>query len=111
AAIVRDVGSPALRTMIDCRAARASEREDVPALLERWLPTGLVAHLHLNDGNRRAPGQGEDRFAAVLATLDRLDYDGAASVEPFDYHPDGPGAAAWAAGYLRGVREGLAERA
>jgi hypothetical protein len=28
-------------------------------------------------------------------------------VEPFDYVPDGPGAAARAIGYLRGVEEGM----
>jgi len=29
-------------------------------------------------------------------------------VEPFDYLPDGPAAAAFSAGYLRGLLEGLA---
>jgi len=30
-------------------------------------------------------------------------------VEPFDYRPDGPGCAARAIGYLRGVLEGLGD--
>lgn len=105
AAVVREIDSPALRTMIDCKAARSAEDEDVPALLDRWLPTGLLAHVHLNDSNRRAPGQGKDRFAGVIGALQRLDYRGAASVEPFEYVPDGPTTAAWAAGYLRGLSE------
>jgi hypothetical protein len=29
------------------------------------------------------------------------------AVEPFDYVPDGPGSAAWSAGYLRGLMQGL----
>ena len=33
---------------------------------------------------------------------------GIVAVEPFDYVPDGPGCATFAAGYLRGVQEGLA---
>ena len=39
--------------------------------------------------------------------LKRQGYDGTVAVEPFDYVPDGPGAAAFAAGYLRGIRESL----
>jgi D-psicose/D-tagatose/L-ribulose 3-epimerase len=110
AAIVEEVGSPALRTMIDCRAARLAEAEPVAALIERWLPTGVVSHIHLNDSNRRAPGQGEDEFAPVLAALARSGYDGYCGVEPFVYEPDGPTTAARAIGYLRGVQEGLEAR-
>ncbi|MBL6455446.1 sugar phosphate isomerase/epimerase [Belnapia sp. T6] len=108
AAIVERIGNPALRTMLDVSAAGNGEVEPADALLERWLPTGLLAHIHLNDRNRRAPGQGRDRFAPILAVLRRQGYAGWCGVEPFDYLPDGPGAAAFAAGYLQGVLEGLA---
>lgn len=107
--LVREIDSPALRTMIDCKAARGAEDEDVPQLLERWLPTGLIEHVHLNDRNRRAPGQGEDAFAGVVRALRRLDYRGAASVEPFVYRPDGRTTAAWAGGYLAGLQEATAD--
>lgn len=110
AELVREIGSPALRTMIDCKAARSAEEEDVPALAARWVPTGLIGHVHLNDRNRRAPGQGEDRFADVLDALENSGYDGAAGVEPFEYRPDGPTTAAWAAGYLAGIREASSTR-
>ncbi len=106
AAIVREIASPNLRTMVDCRAARAGGDEPVPALLERWLPDGTIAHVHVNDRNRRGPGQGEDGFAQVLSALVRLGYDGVVGVEPFVYEPDGRTAAARAIGYLRGVLEG-----
>ncbi len=108
AEIVRAVGSPALRTMIDCSAAGQSETISLPALIDEWLPTGLIGHVQVNDPNRRAPGQGDMRFAPIFAALKRNGYDGTVAVEPFDYMPDGPGAAAFAAGYLRGVREALA---
>jgi sugar phosphate isomerase/epimerase len=108
AALVKHIGHPALRTMIDCCAASLAEAEPVASLIERWLPTGLVAHIHVNDRNRRAPGQGEDRFAPVFAVLMRLGYDGIVSAEPFDYVPDGPGSAARAIGYVRGILETLA---
>ena len=108
AALVREIDRPALRTMIDCSAAGASESESIPELIDRWLPTGLIAHVQVNDPNRRAPGQGEMRFAPIFAALHRHGYDRTVAVEPFDYVPDGSGAAAFAAGYLRGIRESLA---
>ena len=63
-AIIDRIGSPALRTMLDVCAAGNGEAEPVVALLDRWLPTGKLAHIHLNDRNRRAPGQGERPFRA-----------------------------------------------
>ena len=93
--------------MLVVAAAGNGEAESVPDLLDRWLPTGLVRHVHLNDRNRRGPGQGSDRFAPILAALRRHDYDGWCAVEPFDYVPDGPTSAARAIGILRGIEEGL----
>lgn len=106
--VVRAVDHPHLRTMIDCSAAGLSETETVPDLIDRWLPTGLICHIQFNDPNRRGPGQGEMKFAPILAALRRHGYAGAIGIEPFDYFPDGPGAAAFAVGYLRGLQEGLA---
>jgi D-psicose/D-tagatose/L-ribulose 3-epimerase len=106
AAIVEEIGSPAVRTMIDTCAAGRSERVPIPELIERWLPTGKVAHVHLNDPNRRAPGQGDLRFGPILAALRRHAYAGICSVEPFVYEPDGATCAARAIGYLRGLLEG-----
>jgi D-psicose/D-tagatose/L-ribulose 3-epimerase len=107
AELVRAVDHPHLKTMIDCSAASLAEAEDLPALIDRWLPTGLIAHVQVNDPNRRGPGQGNVKFAPVLAALRRHGYDGTISVEPFDYSPDGEGAAAFAVGYLRGLLEAL----
>lgn len=108
AAIVQRIGNPALRTMIDTSAAALAEAEPVAALVERWMPTGLVAHVQLNDSNRRGPGQGDDRFAPVLAALKRNNYAGWLAMEPFDYIPDGPTCAARAIGYVAGILEALA---
>ena len=105
--LVRSIDHPNLRTMIDCSAAGQTETDPVPDLIDRWLPTGLIAHLQVNDPNRRGPGQGEMKFAPILAALKRHHYAGTIAVEPFDYSPDGPGVAAFSAGYLRGLREAL----
>jgi sugar phosphate isomerase/epimerase len=108
AAIVRRIGSPALRTMIDTSAAALAEEEPVAAVIERWMPTGLIAHLQLNDSNRRGPGEGDDAFAPVLAALKRTGYSGWLAIEPFDYIPDGPACAARSIGYVAGILEALA---
>src|SRR5436190_758434 len=69
AAIVRAIDSPAVRTMIDCSAAGQSEAVPVAELVRRWVPTGLIGHIHFNDPNRRGPGEGTMAFAPILAAL------------------------------------------
>jgi len=107
AAIVREIGSPALKTMLDTKSAALSEARPVAEVAAKWLPTGLIGHVQLNDRNRRGPGQGGDSFAPVLRALRAAHYDGDIAIEPFDYVPDGPGCAARAIGYVRGLLEGL----
>jgi len=111
AAVVQAVGQGAqpgaLRTMIDTSSAGLAETLPVPELIAQWLPSGLVAHVQLNDPNRRAPGQGEMAFGPVLAALQQGGWSQWVAVEPFDYVPDGPGCAAWSAGYLRGLQQSL----
>jgi len=106
-AIVRQVGSPAFQAMIDCKAAGQTEIDDIPTLLARHVPTGLVRHIHFNDPNRRGPGEGDLAFAPIMNALSELSYDGWIGVEPFDYRPDGPGCAARAIGYIAGLKESL----
>lgn len=108
AVIVDEIGSPAVRTMIDCCAAGQSEAAPPEALIDRWLPSGHIAHVHLNDPNRKGPGQGDMAFAPVLRALARNRYDGVCGVEPFVYEPDGPTSAARAIGYVRGLMEPVA---
>ena len=107
AQVIARIGSPALRTMLDVSAATLAEREDPATLLRRHVPAGHIAHVQLNDRNRRGPGQGEQRFAPLLASLRRHGYKGDIAVEPFDYVPDGPAAAARAIGYMKGIIEAI----
>jgi len=104
-AIVRAIDNPGLRTMVDCSAAGLSESEPVADVLKRWLPGGLIAHIHFNDPNRRGPGEGELAFGPIVAALKDAGYPGIAAIEPFVYEPDGPTCAARALGYMRGVLE------
>jgi sugar phosphate isomerase/epimerase len=107
AKLVKAIGRKSVRTMLDCSAAGRTEKEPLPALIDKYLPRGLIAHVQVNDRNRRGPGQGEQRFAPLLAALVRHKYSGDIAVEPFDYVPDGPAAAARAIGYIRGILETL----
>jgi D-psicose/D-tagatose/L-ribulose 3-epimerase len=107
AAILRQIGNPALRTMLDTSAAAQGEDADIPALIARALPTGLMAHVQFNDLNRKGPGQGEMRFLPILQALKDAGYRGDIAMEPFIYEPDGPGCAARAVGYVRGLMEAL----
>lgn len=107
AAIVRQIGSPAVRTMIDCSAASIFEKQTVPELIRQWMPSGLIAHMHFNDPNRRGPGDGTLRFGPIVSALREAGYKGNASIEPFIYIPDGATCAARNIGYARGVMDGV----
>jgi len=105
AGIVDVIGSPALKTMLDCCSASEAEAEPIVAVLDRWLPTGKIAHLHVNDANKCGPGQGDLRFGEIVAALKRGGFTGIIGVEPFVYEPDGPTCAARAVGYMQGILE------
>ena len=107
AAIVDRIASPALRTMLDVSAASQAESEPVHEVLARFLASGHIAHVQLNDRNRRGPGQGDTDQAPVLRVLHDAGYSGWMAVEPFDYVPDGPGCAASSAAHVRGLWKAL----
>lgn len=101
AALVDRISSPAIRTMLDVSAASHSERAPVHEVLRDFLASGHVAHVQLNDKNRRGPGQGETDQRPVLQVLKDTGYEGWVAVEPFDYVPDGPGCAEISAQHVR----------
>lgn len=107
AAFTARQGNPHLRTMLDVCASGNGEAEPVTKLLARHIPGGQIGHIHLNDRNKRAPGQGSDRFGPILAALAAQGYAGRCGVEPFEYVPDGPTAAARAIGYLQACQEAI----
>jgi D-psicose/D-tagatose/L-ribulose 3-epimerase len=103
AAIVDAIASPALRTMLDLSAASLTEDEAPALLLRRHLYSGHIAHVQVNDRNRRGPGQGDTPVSPVVDTLRDLGYRGWVAVEPFDVHPDALACAAYCAGYMRAL--------
>jgi D-psicose/D-tagatose/L-ribulose 3-epimerase len=83
-ALVREIGSPAIRTMFDCHNAVA-EREPHAVLVERHFD--LIRHVHLNEMDGRHPGTGSYNFKPVLEVLARRGYAGWLSLEAFDFMP------------------------
>lgn len=103
AALVDRIGSPALRTMLDVSAASHNETEPVHEVLRRFLASGHIAHVQLNDRNRRGPGQGDTDQRPVLQVLKDTAYAGWVAVEPFDYVPDGPACAEASARHVHDI--------
>ena len=89
------IGNLALRTMIDTSAAaHGRARAGRGARSSAGCRPGSSPMSSSTTRNRRGPGQGDDRFAPVLAALKRTGYDGWLAMEPFEYIPDGPTCAA-----------------
>ncbi len=100
AALVSRIGSPAIQTMFDSHNA-ADETEPHPAIVEKHF--GIIKHIHVNEMDGRHPGTGDYDFAALLATLKRLDYPGWVSLEVFDFSAGAEKIAAGSLQYLNSI--------
>lgn len=83
-AIVREIGSPAVRTMFDVHNA-VDEKEPHDILVDRYFD--LIRHVHVNEIDGRHCGTGAYDFKPVLAALARRGYAGWISLEAFDFTP------------------------
>jgi len=84
AAIVKEIASPAVRTMFDVHNA-VDETEPHDALVDRYFD--LIRHVHVNEIDGRHCGAGGYDFKPVLAMLARRGYTGWISLEAFDFSP------------------------
>lgn len=82
AAIVRQIGNPAIQTMFDTHNA-VDEKEPHASLVEKYFD--VIRHVHVNEMDGRHPGKGDYDFMPVLKTLKRLGYRGWISLEAFDF--------------------------
>ena len=83
-AIVKEIGSPAIRTMFDVHNA-IDEVEPHATLVERYFE--FIEHVHVNELDGKHCGAGSYDFKPVLASLARLNYKGWVSLEAFDFTP------------------------
>lgn len=84
AGIVREIGSPGIRTMFDTHNA-VDEVEPHAALVEKYFD--VIRHVHVNEMDGGHPGTGSYDFRPVLAVLQRRGYAGWVSLEAFNFNP------------------------
>ena len=79
-ALCARVGSPALRPMVDTIHMNIED----PSLTQPIVDCGAdLRHVHLCESNGALFGTGHIDFAAVLDTLEQIDYDGFASIKVY----------------------------
>jgi D-psicose/D-tagatose/L-ribulose 3-epimerase len=80
--IVKEIDSPAVRTMFDTHNA-VDEAVPHTELIRRYFE--YIAHVHVNEMDGREPGTGNYDFGEILSTLWELKYKGWVSLEAFDF--------------------------
>lgn len=82
--IVKEIGSPAIRTMFDVHNA-IDEKDSHADLVDRYFE--FIRHVHVNELDGRHCGTGGYDFAPVFEVLARRGYGGWISLEAFDFSP------------------------
>ena len=103
ATIVKQINSPAVRTMFDTHNA-VDEKEAHAMLVDRYFD--LIRHVHINEMDGRHPGTGTYDFKPLFEVLQRRGYDHWVSLEAFDFTP---GAERVAADSLRFIEQIVAQ--
>lgn len=98
--IVREIASPAIRTMFDVHNA-VDETEPHAALIDRYFE--LIRHVHVNELDGRHCGTGGYDFGPLFEVLARREYRGWISLEAFDFSYGGERIAAESLGFLKSV--------
>jgi D-psicose/D-tagatose/L-ribulose 3-epimerase len=98
AAIVREIGSPAIQTMFDTHNA-VDEVSAHSTLIEEYFD--VIRHVHVNETDGTYPGTGDYDFGAVLHKLQELNYTGWVSLEVFDFKPSASEIASRSIDYLK----------
>jgi len=96
-AIVKQIDSPAVRTMFDIHNA-VDEVEPHAALVDRYFD--LIRHVHINEMDGRHPGTGDYDFKPLFEVLRRRDYKRWVSLEVFDFKPGAEKIAADSLGFI-----------
>jgi D-psicose/D-tagatose/L-ribulose 3-epimerase len=98
AEVVRQIGSPAVRTMFDSHNAE-DETEPHDELIAKYFD--IIRHVHVNERDGRHPGTGDYDFVRLFRVLHRLGYKAWVSLEAFDFSYGGERIAADTMQYLR----------
>jgi sugar phosphate isomerase/epimerase len=101
AAIVRELDSPAVKTMFDVHNT-AGETLSASDLIDKYID--IIRHVHLNEMDGRRPGTGSYDYAALFRSLQRQQYERWLSLEVFEFHPNGEAVAAESLRFLKSVK-------
>jgi sugar phosphate isomerase/epimerase len=102
AAVVREIGSPGVRTMFDSHNSE-DEEESSDVLLERHFD--IIRHVHVNEMDGKHPGTGNYDFVRLFRALKKLNYQGWISLEAFDFEIGGNRIASETIEYLKQQEE------
>lgn len=96
--LVEEIAHPSFRLILDCKAM-TTEGKPLPDIIRAQ--RDILAHVHVNDPELRAPGMGDMDFGPILAALADVGYHGYVCVEPFVFDPDVDTVARESLAYLR----------
>jgi D-psicose/D-tagatose/L-ribulose 3-epimerase len=103
---VKEIDSPAVRTMFDCHNAE-DETEPHGALIEKYFD--LIKHVHVNETDGGHPGTGNYDFVGIFRSLIKMNYRRWVSLEAFDFEVGAEKIASETIAYLR-KQEALARQ-
>ena len=99
-AVARRMNHPAVKLVLDVKqiSLEPISFEEAVDLALPWL-----AHVHVNDANRHAPGEGETEFDPIIGKLQSVGYEGLLSIEAFAFSDDPAVVLPRSRAYLEGI--------
>ena len=82
-AVARAMNHPAVKLVLDIKQI-SQEPISFETAVDLALP--WLAHVHVNDANMHAPGEGETDFGPIIQKLRSVGYDGLLSIEAFGFN-------------------------
>ena len=83
--VARRMNHPAVKLVLDVKQI-ARETQNFKSAVEIALP--WLAHVHVNDANMQAPGEGDTDFLPIIKSLKEVGYGGVISIEAFTFADD-----------------------
>ena len=84
-AVARAMNHPAVKLVLDVKQI-SQETQTFEAAVDLALP--WLAHVHVNDANMHAPGEGDTDFTPIIRKLRAVGYEGLLSIEAFGFTDD-----------------------
>ena len=99
-AVARAMNHPAVKLVLDVKQI-SQESQTFEEAVDLALP--WLAHVHVNDANMHAPGEGNTDFAPIINKLRAVGYEGLLSIEAFGFTEDPAVVLPRSRAYLEGI--------